>query len=449
MGEGPLGNLTPESCGTLIANEWADLRHSRMQEWSALGVVTGAHLAMTQIPKVLDMDSFSAGLGIGCSIFLLVFAVIGMVIVCRHRRLMCTKLNWIYEAEERMGLIKSADNPKGILNPNVRMDATGEWQGLMLPRKYSVSWMLLIYFILFAVLDVLCGVWYCTQLEGWSWWTAVLLAPVLLIVALFLLIKSLLRWRKARHEKKKKKKKKKKEIDEANILRYWQKTLTDIIAQAPKTTVQLGQFFVSWNGVLTLAYKGFSPSLLQVKRAITESLQGLRQENDGSRWPKTTLGALRDGKTLSLGDLFKLRTICDTYNPDLEGPPFPIDTLSIVLFHCRSLERRISTEAVALGEPRETESPPAEELESVAEVMRQFDQSNIVKYLPNVQRPGNRKSHYRTPFVEATLVYDLETVPKPVRQFRDAVDQELPGMYCWFDDASLHMTVRALAWDVE
>ena len=31
-----------------------------------------------------------------------------------------------------------------------------------------------------------------------------------------------------------------------------------------------------------------------------------------------------------------------------------------------------------------------------------------------------------------------------VQQFRARVDRELPGMYAWFEDASLHVTLRAI-----
>jgi hypothetical protein len=31
-----------------------------------------------------------------------------------------------------------------------------------------------------------------------------------------------------------------------------------------------------------------------------------------------------------------------------------------------------------------------------------------------------------------------------VRKFRDRVAAELPGLYTWFDDSSLHVTLRAL-----
>lgn len=31
-----------------------------------------------------------------------------------------------------------------------------------------------------------------------------------------------------------------------------------------------------------------------------------------------------------------------------------------------------------------------------------------------------------------------------IAAFRERIDRELPGMYCWLSDASLHVTLRAL-----
>jgi hypothetical protein len=49
-------------------------------------------------------------------------------------------------------------------------------------------------------------------------------------------------------------------------------------------------FFVSWQGVLTLAYRGFPQQLVQLKQQITDFYQGLPKESPGSKWPKTRCG---------------------------------------------------------------------------------------------------------------------------------------------------------------
>ena len=41
-----------------------------------------------------------------------------------------------------------------------------------------------------------------------------------------------------------------------------------------------------------------------------QALEGLAEENAGSRWPKITLAALRPGQQLSLEDLELLRALC-------------------------------------------------------------------------------------------------------------------------------------------
>jgi hypothetical protein len=69
-------------------------------------------------------------------------------------------------------------------------------------------------------------------------------------------------------------------------------------------------FFVSWQGVITLAYKGFPQNLVELKQQLTDYYQALPKENPGSKWPKTSLGALKEGKRLTPEQLDKLNAIC-------------------------------------------------------------------------------------------------------------------------------------------
>ena len=62
---------------------------------------------------------------------------------------------------------------------------------------------------------------------------------------------------------------------------------------APATLIP-ETFFVAWNGVLTLVYEGFPPGLAGAKAALAEQGLPLKKENFGSKWPKTTLGAVKD-----------------------------------------------------------------------------------------------------------------------------------------------------------
>ena len=96
-------------------------------------------------------------------------------------------------------------------------------------------------------------------------------------------------------------------------------------------------------------------------------------------------------------------------------------------------------------------------------------------YYTSVARDGNRASHYTSPVTGVTLVHPLMAVPhtpgspggshaqrvgfqhrgveeilarkqllEAVREFRAAVEELLPGLYYWFDETSLHITLRAL-----
>lgn len=229
--------------------------------------------------------------------------------------------------------------------------------------------------------------------------------------------------------------------------------LRSVVQNYPKNIMEAGEFFISWNGVLTLAYRGFNPVLLKMKREIEDKTSGLQAENPGSKWPKITIGALRDDRTLSWSDALTLRQICDTFKDSLQKVQINIDALSIVIFHCRSLERRLSTEIISLNDPRNFEVSSVDHADEdvvshakyIAKTMDQFSSAKLAEYWPNLQKQGNREGHYRASFMQATLVHDLKVVPDVIENFRRAVDRQLPGLYCWFKDESLHMTVRALA----
>ena len=143
----------------LLEAEWKDLHHSRVQEWSALGVVTGAHLALTQIPKFLkDADVMLPVLPaaiVGCLIGI-GFAVIGALITCRHRRLMQIKLEWIFGAESRLGLSQGPDCPVGVIPPSAQVQSNLAWRGLSVPRLLSTSGLILSWYGIFIFIDLTC-----------------------------------------------------------------------------------------------------------------------------------------------------------------------------------------------------------------------------------------------------------------------------------------------------
>lgn len=162
-----------------IDNEWKDIHHSRIQEWSALGVIAGIHIGIIQLIKFVNVSFSPVSLqilviiGFFCGIL---FSILGGLITLRHRRLMWIKLNWIFEAEDHLGLIKDEENLKGIIprdakmkknsflskelykkeesNPDKKNQGKSFWNKLMWPRLISTSWLILAFYFLLIVFDL-------------------------------------------------------------------------------------------------------------------------------------------------------------------------------------------------------------------------------------------------------------------------------------------------------
>jgi hypothetical protein len=250
-------------------------------------------------------------------------------------------------------------------------------------------------------------------------------------------------------------------------------------------------FFVSWQGVITLAYSGFPPQLTALKSALADAHgDALPKESPGSRWPKTSLGSVRDGKRLTPEQLAALLSVCREESAALQkaieeaaadastaaataattttttaGSSIQISHLSVLTYECRSLERVMARERLALlGGPLDASPPSAEEAARVASVLAEADDPD---YWFHASRDGGREGHYRNMAPGVTLVHELglggggggcgagASASAPlsassalllaaVRRFRERIDAALPGVYAWFDEASLHVTVRAI-----
>ncbi|KAJ3257832.1 hypothetical protein HDU77_002517 [Chytriomyces hyalinus] len=221
--------------------------------------------------------------------------------------------------------------------------------------------------------------------------------------------------------------------------------LEDMIADTRQTRLEPKAFFVAWRGVLTLAFTGFPVELVELKQRL-DTLP-LRRENQGSKWPKMTLGALADdSKVLTADQLSSLSTLCSqmSTNLNLLADDFAVTRLSFVLFSCRSLERILLCHEIPLrddgGLPDALEVP-ADQIRAVDQVMAESDDKS--GYLVEVAKPGNRAAHYQGDHSEATLVAFVGNNPDVkmiLDQFREAVDFLLPGYYTWFRDDALHCT---------
>ena len=102
----------PDDYHLLIQDSWKDIFHSRVQEWSALGVVVGAHIGILELMRIAHGVSQFRFLAVCGCIFGFMFTAFGGLITMRHRRLMMVKLFWISVAENKFGLIQTEGKPR-------------------------------------------------------------------------------------------------------------------------------------------------------------------------------------------------------------------------------------------------------------------------------------------------------------------------------------------------
>lgn len=248
--------------------------------------------------------------------------------------------------------------------------------------------------------------------------------------------------------------------------------LAKAVRNTPPCYLQPYHFFVSWQGVLTLAYGGFPPALETLKGCLQQLHPGLPNENPGARWPKTSLGCLKEKTRLDQEQLQRLIDVCKRCTRALAAEPglqqgVLIDSASVVLFECRSLERCVARQHIPMhgsappdqpgdrgvdkADTVDGRQPSAEQADYVRKVVAEWDAPD---YWFDASKDGNREMHYRGNAMGATLVHwvqppglggaAVQALLSAVQAFRREVDATLPGMYAWFDDASLHVTLRNL-----
>ena len=150
-------------------------------------------------------------------------------------------------------------------------------------------------------------------------------------------------------------------------------------------------------------------------------------------------------------------------------PKIAIDAAAIALYECRSLERLLACHAVAFDSSTKegTPGPSPEEQQRVKVIVAEADHPSY--FASGITKSGNRERHYRGPAAGATIMHSLLLTPlrgaRPraalrergteelddrqrlvaaIGEFRRRVDAAVPGVYSWFDDRSLHITLRAL-----
>ena len=200
---------------------------------------------------------------------------------------------------------------------------------------------------------------------------------------------------------------------------------------------------------MTLVFSGFPDSLVLAKKRLEMFLPDLATEKFGSKWPKTTLGAVGDGcEGLYLSELGRLREICLEFSQKISAVEsmLPVKSLSCVAYECRGLEKLKDRVDVELSDPKKTgDNLSSEEMNRVDGVVGEWER--LEEYLPKVNVPGSRIGSYRESKEGSTCVAFLD-VPDKLHSilvdFKMAVDSAFPGRYSWMAESSLHCTLRSL-----
>lgn len=248
------------------------------------------------------------------------------------------------------------------------------------------------------------------------------------------------------------------------------------LEQTPTSYMEPYAFFVSWRGVLTLAFSGWSPAVKDLKDRISRAHPTLPKESPGSQWPKTSIGCLRDGVTLTKDQFSALASLCKLHSSRQFGlsdcPQIALDSAAIAIYENRCLERLVSLQTVQFSAARDGHGPSLEEKHRIQSILLEADEPG---YYDEVAKEGNRAPHYVDPALGVTLMHPLIAPIGPgsvrshyptaraglrergiqdlsdrrrllemIHAFQQAVDAALPNTYRWFSDASLHVTLRAI-----
>lgn len=189
-------------------------------------------------------------------------------------------------------------------------------------------------------------------------------------------------------------------------------TLSDLAAGCDVCSLQPRAFFPAWSGVLTLAFHGFPPPIVELKRELGARCASLPAERPGSAWPKSTLGALRDGVVLTEAQCRRLLVLCAeesaAHFADATAAVV-VSALSVVLFGCRSLEKIEFEHAIPLRSvactPNGTSGVSPDELQRVTSTLAEAEAADY--WSEGMSRPGCREAHYRGDAGGATLVARL------------------------------------------
>lgn len=126
-------------------------------------------------------------------------------------------------------------------------------------------------------------------------------------------------------------------------------SLQTIIEDTPVCSLEPKQFFVAWHGVITLVFNGWPEPIDTMKEIISKKMQ-ICNENFGSKFPKVTIGVIKDNVEMTKEMLKDVRQLCDKHSKKIDqNQSLKMEKLNIVLYHNRCQESIICEKIVALN----------------------------------------------------------------------------------------------------
>lgn len=215
-------------------------------------------------------------------------------------------------------------------------------------------------------------------------------------------------------------------------------------SQTPPASLRAARFFVAGSGVLTLAFHGFTSGILRLKSALGD---GLAPEYQGSTWPKITLAALAEPRSLTDQELKVLWEATAYADSMLAATPsyVEIDHLLVVEALTRSLELRGRTIRIPLstGVALQREVPNAH-ARYVEDVLGQWTEQPTPEYVAMVKKTDHPREHYQRPCRAFTLVSPQPVALQAVTTLQERLARVLPHRFHWFEPAARHVTIRTL-----
>ena len=138
-------------------------------------------------------------------------------------------------------------------------------------------------------------------------------------------------------------------------------SLETIINDTPICFLKPKQFFVAWHGVVTLVFDGWPEPINTMKHIIGSKIE-IAKENFGSKFPKVSLGVIKDDIQMTKEMLNDVRKLCEKHTKNIENALnndndidnmkscFKIDKLNIVLYSNRCQESIICEKVVSLNQ---------------------------------------------------------------------------------------------------